>query len=122
MEQRKDKRFRERDGVLIKDIGQPEETEGNGATNAHTYDISLSGARICSKQDFPVGYVLRIVIDLKGAQDPLSIDGEVMWSRKNTDSDDYEIGVEFLHDISDTILSLIKHFYGKKVGIPTSVS
>ena len=122
MENRKDKRFREQNDVLIKDMGEPAETAAGSRINAYTHDISVSGARICSKRDFPVGYVLRIVIDLENTDEPFCVDGEVIWIRKNKNNRDFDIGVEFLHNISDTILSLIKHFYGKKVGIPSAVS
>jgi hypothetical protein len=30
--------------------------------------------------------------------------------------------VQFLHNIPDTILALIRHFYGKGVGIPSLIS
>jgi hypothetical protein len=122
MDNRKDKRFREDNRVLIKDTGEAPGTGGSVGINAHTYDISVSGARICSKLDFPVGYVIKIVLDLERTNQSFSVDGEVIWSRRSKNGKEFDIGVEFLHSISDTILFLIKHFYGKKVGIPSQVS
>jgi len=122
MENRKDKRFVERDSTLIRDMCKTPKASYKGGINAHTHDISVSGARISSKRDFPVGYVIRIVIDLGGADPSLEVDGEVVWTRKSEDGKRFDIGVEFLHSLSDTILLLIKHFYGKDVGIPSSVS
>jgi hypothetical protein len=122
MENRKDKRFVERDNTRIKDVGQAAKALAKRGINVHTHDISVSGARICSKKDFPVGYVIRIVIELGGADPALEVDGEVIWTRKSEDGEHFDIGVEFLHNLSDTILLLIKHFYGKAVGIPSSVS
>ena len=122
MENRKDKRFLERDNMRIKDAGQATKTSPKRGINAHTHDISVTGARISSSQDFPVGYVIRIVIDFGGADPALEVDGEVVWTRKSEDGTRFDIGVEFLHNLSDTILLLIKHFYGKDVGIPSLVS
>jgi hypothetical protein len=122
MENRKDRRFLERNNTRIKDAGQATKTSAKRGINAHTHDISVTGARISSSQDFLVGYVIRIVIDLGGADPALEVDGEVVWTRKSEDGTGFDIGVEFLHNLSDTILLLIKHFYGKDVGIPSSVS
>lgn len=122
MENRKDKRFVERDNTRIRDMGQAARASANRGINAYTHDISVSGARICGKRNFPIGYVIRIVIELGGADPALEVDGEVVWTRKSEDGEHFDIGVEFLHSLSDTILLLIKHFYGKAVGIPSSVS
>jgi len=122
MDNRKDKRFVERDGTLIKDMCQDPWDSAKRGINAYTHDISVSGARISSRQDFPVGYVVRIIIDLGGADPALEVDGEVVWTKKSETSERFDVGVEFLHNLSDTILLLIGHFYGKDVDIPSSVS
>ena len=122
VENRKDKRFVEQDKVLIKAMGQARETAVAAAINASTHDISLTGARIHTKLVFPVGYVMRIIIDLKRTRHPLSVEGEVVWTRKDEDGKHYDIGVKFLHTVPDTILLLIANFYGKQAGIPSSIS
>ncbi len=122
MENRKDKRFIEHASALIKDMCQAPKDMVKSGVNAYTQDISVSGARISSKQDFPVGYVIRIVIDLGGADPALKVDGEVVWTRKSEDGKRFDIGVEFLHNLPSTILLLIKHLYGKDIDIPASVS
>lgn len=122
MEHRKDKRFKEQNNVLIRPSSAFREAAGNGGINAYTRDISLSGARICSEQDFPVGSVIRILIDLERTHQILKVDGEVKWTRLSEDGDFYELGVEFLHSISQTLLSLIKHLYGEREAIPSQVA
>lgn len=122
MDSRRDKRFEERNSVLIEDKGQSLETASLGAINAYTHDISVAGAWICCDQSFPVGYVLKIVIALEGVEKPVEVDGEVAWSRPNPDGRHFDLGVEFLHNIPETILSLLGHLYGKKDGVPSSVS
>ena len=122
LENRKDKRFGERNPVLIRDASPAPGITANVGINAFTHDISVSGARISSRVDYPVGCIIRIDIDLRRTRQSLRVDGEVIWSRKSENGKRFDLGVEFEHSIPDTILSLIKHFYGKEVGIPSSVS
>ena len=122
MEHRKDKRFGERDRGGIRDGSRSSESLGKKTANAYTYDISLTGARIDCKKDFPVGSIVHVVIDLERSGQFLKVDGRVVWGQAGQGDEPFEIGVQFLHTIPDTILALIKHFYGKNVGIPSSVS
>jgi hypothetical protein len=123
MDNRKDKRFIERNTVFIKSTSEGHAPLHTNGTNAHTHDISLSGARICTAQYFPVGSVVRIVIDLERTHQSIKVDGEIKWTKKSEEDDDlFESGVEFLHSISQTLLSLIKHLYAEKNGIPSAVS
>lgn len=124
MDNRRDKRFQERNTVFIKSTSETAEALYGRGINAHTQDISLSGARICTPHYFPVGSVVRIVIDLERTHQSIKVDGEVKWTKKSeTDDDLFESGVEFLHSISQTLLSLIKHLYSERNGgIPTSIS
>jgi hypothetical protein len=122
LENRKDRRFPEKNAVLLNASSLDPQSLNLGEINAFTHDISLSGARILCKQDFPVGRIVRIVIDLKRSHQSVRVDGKVIWSRKSKRGKNFEIGVEFLHTMSETILSLIRHLYGKEVGIPSSVS
>ncbi len=124
MDNRKDKRFMERNTVFVKSTSEGSEVLYGRGINAHTHDISLSGARICTPHYFPIGSVVRIVIDLERTHQSIKVDGEVKWTKKSEEDDDlFESGVEFLHSISQTLLSLIKHLYSdKNGGIPTAVS
>ena len=124
MDNRKDKRFLERNTVFIKSTSEGHEPVYGYGINAHTYDISLSGARICTPQYFPVGSVVRIVIELERTHQSIKVDGEVKWTKKSEEDDDIFLsGVEFLNSISQTLLSLIKHLYAdRNGGIPTAVS
>lgn len=123
MDNRKDKRFIERNTVIIKSTSEGPGPAFSAGINAHTYDLSLSGARICSPQYFPVGSVVRVVIDLERTHQSIKVDGEIKWTKKSEENEGYyESGVEFLHSISQTLLSLIKHLYSERNGIPTAVS
>jgi hypothetical protein len=123
MDNRKDKRFVERNTVFIKSTSEAKETPRGNGINAHTHDLSLSGARIRTPQYFPVGSVVRIVIELERTHQSIKVDGEVKWTKKSEEDDDlFESGVEFLHSISQTLLSLIKHLYAERNGIPSAIS
>lgn len=122
MEHRKDKRFEERDRVLIRDAAKPDGHPERSVVNAHTYDLSVTGARICCKKHFSAGEIVHIVIDLERTEQFLKVDGRVIWSQPSQADEHTDIGVEFLHSIPDTFLALIRHFYGKNVAIPSRVS
>ncbi len=122
MEHRKDKRFEERDRVLIRDRGRSDGQSHKETVNAHTYDLSVTGARICCKKHYSPGEVVHVVIDLERTEQFLKVDGRVIWSLPSQRESHTDIGVEFLHSIPDTFLALIKHFYGKNVAIPSRVS
>ncbi len=85
------------------------------------YDISIGGARIVTHKFFPIGTIVRIQIVLNDSEQILKIDGEVKWGKKVPDEDHYEFGLEFIHEISQTIVFLLGHLYGKKQMIPSLV-
>lgn len=120
MDKRKMKRFVEEDSVIIKYVSSQKESHELKDINARTFDLSLAGARLVSPQSFEPGAVLRVEIDLKRTKQLLNIDAEVKWCTPHADSG-YELGIEFLHNISHTLLSLLRHLYAEKNGIPSAV-
>ena len=119
---RKDKRFEEKNKVVIKYALESHETNGIAGTKAITRDISLGGARIISSKSYPVDTVMRIEINLSKSGQLVKLDGIVRWSRLSSDEESYELGVEFLHKISRSVLSLIRHLYGGEPNIPSTIS
>ncbi len=122
MEKRREKRFQEKNEVLIRSAVNGKDASGAVGVNAITFDLSLAGARIRSDQFFDVGTIIRININLERTGQSIKVDGEVKWFRKNEEEEVYELGVEFLHSISQTLLSLIRHLYSDRAGIPSMVS
>lgn len=121
MNMRKEKRIEERNTVVIRSA-----SNGNGpatslSVNAYTYDLSLGGTRLFTDTPFAVGTIIRIVIELARTCQSIQLDGEVKWARENEAEGVYEVGVEFLHDISQTILTLIRHLYSAGSEVRTSV-
>jgi len=66
--------------------------------------------------------VMRVEINLSKSAQMIKLDGIVRWSRPSFNEETYELGVEFLHKISQSVLSLIRHLYGEEQGIPSTIS
>ncbi len=111
MNMRKEKRIEEKNIVVIRSAGSPKGPSATVGANAYTYDLSLGGTRLFTDKLFAVGTVIRIVIELAKTCQSIQVDGEVKWVKKNEADGGYEVGVEFLHHISQTILTLIRHLY-----------
>ena len=121
LNKRKEKRFSEENDVIIQYALNRKSSNNYVGINALTRDISLSGARIISEKKFPIDTTLRIQINLSRTKQIIKVDGKVKWVRENTEDDSYEIGIEFQHEISKTVLTLIRHLYAEEPGIPSKV-
>jgi len=116
---RKEDRIVERNNVSIKPFI---ETEKGPGINAFTHDISLGGARILTKELFDVGAHIKIQIELAGTDELITLEGEVRWLNVKKEEDLFELGIEFKHKISNSVLCLIKHIYQQNGKIPASVA
>ncbi len=118
-ERRKRNRFVERNEVLVRTV--LDKYQGPGIS-AHTYDLSTGGARIITSKSYPVGSVIRIRLNLAGADQAVNLDGQVRWMKPKDDGQAYEIGVEFERLTSQAVLALIRHLYGRNEGIPSTLA
>jgi Tfp pilus assembly protein PilZ len=116
---RKEERIVERNKVSIKPC--PHGKKGS-VVNAYTHDISIGGARIYTKELFDVGSFIKIQIELARTNECITLDGEVKWLNVKKEEDLFELGVEFHHQISNSILCLIRHIYQQNDRIPSSVA
>ncbi len=121
MKKRREKRFRQWNKATIRAAEAGRETFSSEGTNAFTYDLSLGGARIHSDREFPVGTIIQVQIQLSRTGQYVSIESEVRWIKKNDAENVYEMGVEFLHRIPQTLMSLMKNLYDESSRIPTTV-
>jgi c-di-GMP-binding flagellar brake protein YcgR len=121
-ERRREKRYEDDIKVTLESIREGEDITGGKDINALTCDISPGGARILTHKFYPFDASLRIQINLVDAKQLIEVEGKVKWIKKMDDEDIFEIGVEFLHHISKTVLVLLEHIYGNNLKIPTSVS
>lgn len=121
-EKRKEKRFNQKNPVCIRTNPESCESETKGDFDSMTHDICLGGARIITKNLYPSGTILRMRIDLARTKRIISVDAKVRWGGPLEGSDEFEMGVEFQHELPKTVLLLIAHLYGEQNGVPTSVS
>jgi hypothetical protein len=95
-----------------------QEPPGIEETCALTSDISVGGAKIITNRRFPVGTFIKIHVTLSRSRQTLLLDGSVKWLKCLYDEDLFEMGVEFVHDIPETVLALIRHMFESEKGIP----
>ncbi len=119
IERRKRQRFVEKNDVIIRN--SLNKYKGTGI-EAFTYDISTGGARIVSRVPFAVGSSVRVRIDLAGSGDSVTLEGEIKWLKADELHNRYEFGIEFMHLTSHTVLSLIRHLYGRHEGVPSTLA
>jgi c-di-GMP-binding flagellar brake protein YcgR len=115
MRPRKDRRFKQWNKASIKPAMGGRDPEASPGSDGFTYDISLGGARIHSAERFEEGAVLKLQIELVRSHETISLEGLVKWIKHNDSEDVFELGVEFLHLNSVTVLSLMRDLHGEKV-------
>jgi hypothetical protein len=118
-ENRKEQRVNEENRVVIEYFSDGEDFGKNKTINALTKDLSIGGAKVLTDMYFPSGTTLNITLTLSKSRQIVKLQGKVKWVRSLYDDELFEMGVEFLHDISKTVLALIGHLYGKESGIPS---
>lgn len=111
MQKRKDRRFKQWNKAVIKAGPNGPNSHGPVEINAITYDLSLGGVRIHSAERFEEGTVLRLQIELVRSRETLSVAGRVKWVKRDEAENVFEMGVEFDHDTSQTIMSLMKNLH-----------
>ncbi len=122
MGQGRERRFKQWNEARIRAVSaSPDVSEPEGFS-AHTFDISMGGAKILSPVSLALGSALRIGLKLARSGQTISVDAEVKWIRMNETEEMYEIGVMFKHDIPQTALSLMKNLYDESAGIPALIS
>ena len=112
MQKRKDRRFKQWNKTMIKPLPQGQDPLPPKEITAVTCDLSLGGARIHSVERFELGAVLRLNIELVRSRETVSLKGQVKWVKSDEIDNVFELGVEFDHGTSQTIVSLMKNLYG----------
>lgn len=111
MQKRKDRRIKQWNKTVIKAGPNGPNSHGPAEVNAFTYDLSLGGVRIHSVERFELGTVLRLNIELVRSRETVSLEGRVKWVKRDEAANVFELGVEFDHDTSQTIMSLMKNLH-----------
>ena len=112
MQKRKDRRFKQWSKAVIKPLPKGQDSLLANEVNAVTCDLSLGGARIHTAEPFELGTVLRLNIELVRSRETVSLKGRVKWVKRDEIMNVFELGVEFDHDTSQTIMSLMKNLHG----------
>ena len=112
MQERRDRRFKQRDKTVIKPLPQVQDPLPPREIKAFTYDLSLGGTRIHSVERFELGTVLRLSIELVRSRETINLKGRVIWVKRDEAMNVFEMGVEFDHDTAQTVASLMKNLHG----------
>ena len=121
MKKRREKRFRQWNKARIRTAEAGRTTFDSEEGNAFTYDLSLGGARIHAEKGYPVGTVIQVQIELSRTGQSVLIEGEVKWIKENEAEGHWEMGVEFLHRLPRTLMSLMKNLYDENSRIPLTL-
>ena len=113
MKKRKDRRFKQWNKAVIKLAPEGQDPLSPKEVKAITCDLSLGGARIHSVERFELGTILRLNIELVRSHEIVNLKGRVKWVDRDEVMNIFELGVEFDHDTSQTIMSLMKDLHGK---------
>ncbi len=121
MKKRREKRFRQWNRAMIRAAEAGRTSFDSEGGNAFTYDLSLGGARIHAEKGYPVGTAIQVQIELSRTGQSVLIESEVKWVKENAAEGHWEMGVEFLHRLPRTLMSLMKNLYDENSRIPVTV-
>lgn len=110
---RSEKRFKEKNDVVI-EYYESKKTKTKSTAFGLTKDISFNGAKILTNKEIPIGTDVKLVLDLTKSRQNLPIWAQVKWVNNVEEDVLYEIGVKFDHGVSNSVLSMLTHVYGKK--------
>ena len=111
MERRKHRRFQQWNKAIIKSASGGQGILPSCPIDAYAWDLSLGGARIQSEENFPVGAILRIHLELVRSREFIGIDGTVRWGRWNEEQKIHEFGVEFQECTEQTLQAIMRNLY-----------
>lgn len=118
-ERRRDTRVLEENRVVIETSGT-RGSEGIETFDAFTRDLSLSGVRVQTDRPLESGVELTLTITLSKSRQVIRIHGRVRWVLE-VEPGLFEAGIEFLHEIPGSVMSLINHLFRKASGVPTVI-
>jgi len=109
---RREKRIEEENKVVI-EWANYQNPKRNNAIYAFTQDLSIGGAKILTDINFPVDTIFIITLTLSRSRQIITLAARVKWVKPVYDGDLYEVGLEFIHELPQTIAGLFKHLFGK---------
>lgn len=118
-ERRRDFRISEENRVVIEMSGA-ENRENVETIGAFIKDLSLGGAKMETDRSFDLGSELKMTLYLSRSWQVVKVHGRVKWV-KEVNHGLYQMGIEFMHEIPGSILSLISHIFRKQTNIPAVI-
>ena len=88
-ERRSFERYGARFPVKFKD------TRNDYGTDVFLRDVSAEGARLVTKDRIFLHDSLAVLVELPDGQEPLNLNGEVVWSRPMPDVTTWDVGIKF---------------------------
>lgn len=119
-EKRKDERIREEKKVVIEFYPGGKDSRPQNVTYALTRDASEGGVRLLTDKYFPVGTLLKITMTLARTKQIVNVVATVKWVTNFQTSDLFEMGIEYMHEIPESVLSMMKDQNGKEAKSPSS--
>jgi hypothetical protein len=119
-EKRKDQRFREEKKVVIEFYPRDKDSRPKNVTYALTRDVSEGGQRLLTDRYFPVGTFLKITLSLSRTRQIVNVVARVKWVTNFQTFDLFEMGIEYLHDIPESVLNMMKDPNSKEAKAPSS--
>jgi Tfp pilus assembly protein PilZ len=119
-EKRKDQRLREEKKVVIEFYPEGKDFRPKNVTYALTRDISEGGQRLLTDRYFPIGTLLKITLSLSRTRQIVNVVAKVRWVTNFHTSDLFEMGIEYLHEIPESVLSMMKNHQEKEAKTPSS--
>jgi len=117
-EKRKDQRIREEKKVVIEFYPGGKDSRPKNVTYALTRDVSEGGVRVLTDRNFPVGTLLKITLSLSRTRQIVNVVAKVKWVKNFHTSDLFEMGIEYVHEIPKSVLSMIKIIRKKRLRPP----
>jgi hypothetical protein len=116
-EKRKDQRSREEKKVVIEFYPGGKDSRPKNVTYALTRDVSDGGVRLLTDKYFPIGTLLKITLSLPRSRKIANVVAEVKWVQNFQTSDLFEMGIEYMHEIPDSVKTMMSAHHGKDAEI-----
>ena len=118
-EKRKDERFKEEKKVVVEFYPGGKELRPNNVTYALTRDISEGGVKLLTDRYFSVGTLLKITMSLSRSRQIVNVVAKVRWVQNFYTSDLYEMGIEYMHEIPESVKTMMSDHQGRDPEIPS---
>jgi len=110
-ERRKAPRFKEESDVTISVVSEGKHQK---VIYDSSRDISIYGARIHSRETFPIDTLLEVDFTTKTVHKNINALGKVKWIKVIIEDKSYEVGVEFVKNPGDAVKKLENYISWKQ--------